>query len=264
MLLLKKKKLETKNAKKKRIKKFLEKKEKLPPRKNSIKGSILYKINHKRKFRDARRERQKLKITLGNLREKEYKKYFTTTDLIKSLIKFEKRLDILITHMKLAPTYNAARQLIIHGHVDINGKVVRSPSVFLKKGDVITINNMILYRKLMQDYLIKHQSILKSRLRFLARKYNWLYKKEPIQHSYFLIKKFMEEKIEDALFKGHFFEVDWRTASGIVIRDPNISEILKHLHYPLLKKRAHVYRNKGYLKHEPPLIDLSVISTFYK
>jgi ribosomal protein S4 len=264
MSLFKKKKLESKAIKKRKIEKFLEKKEKLPPRENSIKGSILYKINHKRKFKDARRERQKLKITLGNLTEKEYKKYFTTTDLVKALTQFEKRLDILITHMKLVPTYNAARQLILHGHVDINGKVVRSPSVFLKQGDVITINNMVLYRRLMEDHLIKHQSILRSRLRFFSRKFNWLYKKEPIQHSYYLIKKFMEEKIEDSLFKGHFFEVDLRTASGIVIRDPNITEILKHLHYPLLKKRAHIYRGKGYLKHEPPLIDLSVISTFYK
>ena len=90
------------------------------------------------------REKQKAKYTYGVL-EKQFRKTFeeaarrkgvTGENLIKLL---EARLDNTVFRMGIAPSRPAARQLVSHKHIEVNGEVVNVPSCQLKPGDVITI-----------------------------------------------------------------------------------------------------------------------------
>ena len=51
----------------------------------------------------------------------------------------ERRLDAVIYRMKLAITPFAARQLVNHGHVNVNGRRVTIPSYLVNEGDVIEL-----------------------------------------------------------------------------------------------------------------------------
>jgi small subunit ribosomal protein S4 len=90
------------------------------------------------------REKQKAKYTYGVL-EKQFRKTFeeaarrkgvTGENLIKLL---EARLDNTIYRLGIAPSRPAARQLVSHKHIEVNGGVVNVPSFQLKAGDVITL-----------------------------------------------------------------------------------------------------------------------------
>jgi small subunit ribosomal protein S4 len=90
------------------------------------------------------REKQKAKYTYGVL-EKQFRKTFeeavrrkgvTGENLIKLL---EARLDNTIFRMGIAPSRPAARQLVSHKHITVNGDVVNVPSYQLKPGDVISL-----------------------------------------------------------------------------------------------------------------------------
>ena len=92
------------------------------------------------------REKQKAKYTYGVL-EKQFRKTFeeanrrkgvTGENLIKLL---ESRLDNTIFRMGFAPSRPAARQLVSHKHIEVNGEVVNIPSYQLKAGDVITLKD---------------------------------------------------------------------------------------------------------------------------
>ncbi|MDD3647365.1 MAG: 30S ribosomal protein S4 [Candidatus Dojkabacteria bacterium] len=88
------------------------------------------------------REKQKLKRIYGLL-ERQFKRFFkiagesegnTGTRLLQLL---ELRLDNLVYRLGLAPTRSAARQLVNHGHITVNGKKVSIPSYIGKVGDEI-------------------------------------------------------------------------------------------------------------------------------
>ena len=90
------------------------------------------------------REKQKAKYTYGVL-EKQFRKTFeeasrrkgvTGENLIKLL---EARLDNTVFRMGIAPSRPAARQLVSHKHVMVNGDVVNIPSYRLKPGDIIEL-----------------------------------------------------------------------------------------------------------------------------
>ena len=90
------------------------------------------------------REKQKAKYTYGVL-EKQFRKTFeeasrrkgvTGENLIKLL---EARLDNTIFRLGIAPSRPAARQLVSHKHITVNGDVVNVPSFQLKAGDIISI-----------------------------------------------------------------------------------------------------------------------------
>ena len=90
------------------------------------------------------REKQKIRKTYG-LHEKQFRSYFTEAarrrgvtgeNLVKIL---ESRFDNTLYRLGLAPSRKAARQLILHKHLTINGKVVNIPSAVIKSGDVIRV-----------------------------------------------------------------------------------------------------------------------------
>ena len=89
-------------------------------------------------------EKQKAKYTYGIL-ERQFAKIYTmaqrahgvTGEVLLQLI--ESRIDNVVYRMGIAPTRSAARQLVGHRHITINGKVVNIPSYILKPGDVVAV-----------------------------------------------------------------------------------------------------------------------------
>jgi small subunit ribosomal protein S4 len=92
------------------------------------------------------REKQKAKYTYGLL-EKQFRKTFDEAARLKgvtgeNLIRLlEARLDNAIYRLGIAPSRPAARQLVSHKHVTVNGEVVNVPSFSLKPGDVISLKD---------------------------------------------------------------------------------------------------------------------------
>jgi small subunit ribosomal protein S4 len=90
------------------------------------------------------KEKQKAKYTYGLL-EKQFFNTYVEAARIKgatgeTLIKLlEARLDNTVYRMGIAPTRPAARQLVSHKHIMVNGEVVNVPSYSLKPGDVIEL-----------------------------------------------------------------------------------------------------------------------------
>ena len=91
--------------------------------------------------------KQKLKFYYGDLTEKQFKSIFAKASNIKGdtsqiLIELlERRLDAIVYRMKFVPTIFAARQLVNHGHVKVNGKRVNIPSFNVCDGDEISIKD---------------------------------------------------------------------------------------------------------------------------
>lgn len=89
-------------------------------------------------------EKQKAKYTYGLL-EKQFRNTFEKAARKKGITgevfleMLESRLDNTVFRMGFAPTRRAARQLVGHKHVEVNGVLTNIPSFSLKPGDVITI-----------------------------------------------------------------------------------------------------------------------------
>ena len=93
--------------------------------------------------------KQKLRGYYGNIGEKQFRKiYFEAVrkrgDTSENLIGLlERRLDAVIYRMKFAITVFAARQMVNHGHILVNGKRVNIPSYLVSDGDEISVIDRI-------------------------------------------------------------------------------------------------------------------------
>lgn len=91
------------------------------------------------------KEKQKLRESFGVLPEKQFKRYVDkatrkngpTGEILMQLL--ESRLDNLVYRMGFAPTIAAARQLVSHGHIQVNGFRVDIPSYQVQAGDKISV-----------------------------------------------------------------------------------------------------------------------------
>ncbi len=90
------------------------------------------------------REKQKLRRIYGVL-ERQFRRTFWAAERSKGitgeslLILLERRLDSMLYRMGFANSRSEGRQLVRHGHCQVNGRKVNIPSALLKVGDVITI-----------------------------------------------------------------------------------------------------------------------------
>jgi len=89
-------------------------------------------------------EKQKAKYTYGvlerqfrNLFDKANSKSGVTGEILLQLL--EARLDNTVFRLGIAPTRRAARQLVTHKHIIVNGVVTNIPSMTLRSGDVIAV-----------------------------------------------------------------------------------------------------------------------------
>ena len=114
------------------------------------------------------REKQKAKYTYGLL-EKQFHNTFNeavrrkgvTGELL--IILLEARLDNTVFRMGIAPSRQAARQMVSHKHITVNGVVLNIPSYSLKPGDVVGVKEKT-----------AHNANLTSNFRPKNPKFNWL------------------------------------------------------------------------------------------
>ena len=89
-------------------------------------------------------EKQKVRFMYG-LNEKQFRRTFDKASKMKGIAGenflklLESRLDNLVFRMGLATTRRAARQVVNHGHILVNGNKVDIPSYICKPGDVISV-----------------------------------------------------------------------------------------------------------------------------
>jgi small subunit ribosomal protein S4 len=114
------------------------------------------------------REKQKAKYTYGVL-EKQFRKTFEEAARLKGVTGenlmrlLEARLDNTIFRLGIAPSRPAARQLVSHKHVTVNGIITNVPSFSLKPGDIISIKDKS-----------KDNSSVTSQIKGKNPKFNWL------------------------------------------------------------------------------------------
>jgi small subunit ribosomal protein S4 len=114
-------------------------------------------------------EKQKIKYTYGML-ERQFARIFhlaavkegqTGANLIKLC---ESRLDNVVYRLGIAPTRRAARQLVSHKHITVNGEVMNVPSMLIKPGQLIAV----------REKSKSIESVTTSLSLNSAKKYSWL------------------------------------------------------------------------------------------
>ncbi|MDQ3050411.1 MAG: 30S ribosomal protein S4 [Bacteroidota bacterium] len=114
------------------------------------------------------KEKQKVKYTYGIL-ERQFAKTFDrasrkegiTGENLLQLI--ESRLDNVVFRLGIAPTRSAARQLVSHCHITINGKVVNIPSYTMKAGELVGVREKS-----------KSSQVITDSLRSRTNRHSWL------------------------------------------------------------------------------------------
>ncbi len=90
------------------------------------------------------REKQKVKFIYG-VSERQFKRFFELSLKSKGvtgetlLSYMERRLDNVLFRLKMATSRMQARQIVVHGHVLVNDRRVRTPSFIVSVGDVISL-----------------------------------------------------------------------------------------------------------------------------
>lgn len=108
------------------------------------------------------REKQKARFIYGMM-ERQFRTFFkrakarqgVTGDILLQLC--ETRLDNIVYRLGLAPTRPAARQLVTHRHITVDGKICNVPSAIMKPGQVIGLREKSKNLSAVQDSLGKHR-----------------------------------------------------------------------------------------------------------
>ncbi|MDR0941845.1 MAG: 30S ribosomal protein S4 [Bacteroidales bacterium] len=114
-------------------------------------------------------EKQKAKYMYGVL-ERQFENLFheanrrpgITGEILIQLL--EQRLDNVVYRLGIASTRNAARQLVSHRHITVNGKVVNIPSYTVKPGDIVAVREKSRSLEIVQSSLSTNS----------VSKYSWL------------------------------------------------------------------------------------------
>lgn len=91
--------------------------------------------------------KQLVKAHYGRVSEKQFRNTFAIADRMKGNTAenfaglLERRIDMVVYRLNLAPSIFMARQLVSHGHVTVNGKKVNIASLRVKEGDVISLKD---------------------------------------------------------------------------------------------------------------------------
>jgi len=116
------------------------------------------------------KEKQKAKYTYGVL-ERQFRNLFVKANSKKGvtgevLLQFlEARLDNTVFRLGIAPTRRAARQLVSHKHICVNGVVTNVPSAALRPGDVVIVRGKSQGLEVINDSIKSNAS---------AQKWGWL------------------------------------------------------------------------------------------
>ena len=127
------------------------------------------------------REKQKAKYTYGVL-EKQFRNLFAKASRLKGITGeillqlLESRLDNVVYRLGIAPTRAAARQLVLHRHITVNGSVVNIASYEVKPGDIVGVRERSKSLEVISDALAG----------FNHSKYPWIEWDETIKAGKFL------------------------------------------------------------------------------
>ena len=109
-------------------------------------------------------EKQKAKYTYGilerqfqNMYEKARRSKGVTGEVLLQLC--EARLDNVVYRMGIAPSRRAARQLVSHRHITVNGEVVNIPSYSLKPGDIVGVRHKSQSLTVIENSLASNSSV---------------------------------------------------------------------------------------------------------
>jgi len=144
-------------------------------------GKIVYKKSKRLSLSDDYKQRliekQKLRFNYG-ITEKQLVSYYhqakkkkgSTGTLLLELL--EARLDCIVYRLGFAPSIPAARQLINHGHLQVNNKLVNIPSFLCESGDQISIkNNPKSLKVVSEKFAVQEQKrkLIQKRLKSLKK-----------------------------------------------------------------------------------------------
>jgi small subunit ribosomal protein S4 len=113
------------------------------------------------------KEKQKVKYMYGVLERQFHNTYEKASRMSGQkgenlILLLESRLDNIVYRLGIAPTRAAARQLVSHRHITLNGKVCNVPSTFVKAGDVVAVRERSKSLEVIQASIAS------------AAKYSWL------------------------------------------------------------------------------------------
>ena len=89
-------------------------------------------------------EKQKVKYMYGIL-ERQFRRFYAEANRMKGrtgenlILLLESRIDNIVFRLGIAPSRAAARQLVSHCHITLNGEVCNVPSAIVKPGDVVAV-----------------------------------------------------------------------------------------------------------------------------
>jgi small subunit ribosomal protein S4 len=131
--------------------------------------------NRRKKYSDyglRLEEKQKIRFHYG-IREEQLRRFIRdakqgsgTNWTAKLIGRLERRLDNLVFRLNFAPSIRAARQMVCHGHIEVNGKKVNIPSYVCKPGDTISVRTKSVEN---QNYMQSKQSPRLELADFLAK-----------------------------------------------------------------------------------------------
>src|SRR5438309_3651417 len=115
-------------------------------RRNNPPGMHGYRRGKPSEYGTRLREKQKLKRFYGVL-ERQFRRYFelasrsteNTGEVLLSIL--ERRLDNIVFRLGLAPSRAAARQMVSHRQITLNGHMANIPSMLTKAGDIVAVKN---------------------------------------------------------------------------------------------------------------------------
>ena len=109
------------------------------------------------------KEKQKVKYTYGLL-ERQFRNLYEKASRMKGrkgenlILLLETRLDNLVFRMGVAPSRAAARQLVNHCHIVVNGDICNIPSTIIKPGDLIGVRERSKSLEIIQDNVSRSAS----------------------------------------------------------------------------------------------------------
>ena len=120
--------------------KSFEKRSTIPPGQHGLAA----KRKKQKEYDTQLKEKQKVKYMYGVL-ERQFRNTYEKAARMKGqtgvnlLLLLESRLDNVVYRLGIAPTRAAARQLVLHRHISLNGEICNIPSCFVKPGDVVAV-----------------------------------------------------------------------------------------------------------------------------
>jgi small subunit ribosomal protein S4 len=107
------------------------------------------------------REKQKLKRIYG-MQEKQFSLFFERALRMTGItgenlfVLLERRLDNVVYRLRLATSRSQARQVVLHGHVAVNGRRVNIPSYLVKPEDEISVmessKSLVIFKDALKEY----------------------------------------------------------------------------------------------------------------